>query len=218
MLCGSMILTCAFLACVCSCEKAPDTSEATGYFDTHSLDPSLHGDISTYTLSIVVMDPAVLTAGLAYNGASVALTAGGGTPPYNWDVHDSTLGSIAEKNGPNAVYQRIQAGDNVVILKDNAGNRAYVTIMQPANPLIISPPTISDLTAEGQTAVLTALGGTPPYYWSIANSSIGTLSSYSGTPATYTRFESGAGTGAGTNTVTLIDSAGNNVTRSIPQP
>ena len=128
---SSMILTCAFLACVCGCDEGLDLSEATDYFDTHEANTSLHQDLSTSSLTIILADETVATAGLTYDGQCVGLTAAGGTPPYTWDVHDIELGTIVESDGPNAVYQRNQAGDNVVILTDGAGNSAYVTIMQP---------------------------------------------------------------------------------------
>ena len=112
------------------CSEGPDVSEAVTFFDENPLDPTL-GDISTLTLAIAWDDADLATAGLTADGEIASFSAGGGKPPYDWDVHDVSLGTIIQKRGAFAVYQRNAPGDNVLILKDSAGNRAYAVIAQP---------------------------------------------------------------------------------------
>lgn len=120
----------AILFCISGCDNGPDVSEAVSYFDSHPLEFT-HTDISTYSLAITWEDTALQTEGLTADGQVAVLSAGGGTPPYQWDVQDVSLGTIIDQEGPAAAYQRNAAGDNVVILKDSAGNEAYTAVSQP---------------------------------------------------------------------------------------
>lgn len=132
-LCGAVGLSAALAIMLLNigCEEGPDVSEAVNYFDDNPLTFN-NSDIATDSLSIVPIEMTG-SAGLQEDGQTVVLTAGGGTSPYTWDVHDIALGAIIEVDnyGSFAVYQRNQAGDNVVILRDRNGKEAYLRISQP---------------------------------------------------------------------------------------
>ena len=120
----------AVFFCVSGCEEGPVVDEAASYFDNNPLEFT-HTDISTYSLGIEWDDAELADTGLASDGEVALLSAGGGTPPYAWDVQDISLGTIIESGEASAVYQRNAVGDNVVILIDSAGDRAYTTVSQP---------------------------------------------------------------------------------------
>lgn len=115
--------------CVSGCESGPDNTEASSYFDNNPLQFT-HTDLATYTLEIAWEDTAI-NGILETDGQTAVLTAGGGKPPYKWSVHDVSLGTIVEDGGSSAVYQRNAMGDNVVILTDKNGDRAYAAVSQP---------------------------------------------------------------------------------------
>ena len=120
----------AFLFCIPGCDNGPDVTDASSYFDSHPLDFT-HYDLATDTLSITWADASLKTKGLAANGDVAVFSGGGGTPPYTWDVLDASRGTILDSRGSYSAYRRIAAGNNVVALKDSAGNKAYITIPQP---------------------------------------------------------------------------------------
>lgn len=120
----------AFLFCFQGCESRPDANEASSYFDSHPFDFN-QNDLATSSLAITWADTSLQSKGLISNGGVAVFSGGGGTPPYKWDVLDTSLGAIADSRGNYAAYRRISAGDNVVILKDSAGNKAYAAILQP---------------------------------------------------------------------------------------
>jgi len=70
----------------------------------------------------------------------------------------------------------------------------------PVGALTISPSSAS--IGEGVTfAVFTANGGTPPYSWSISDTSLGSIPQTDAGTITYTR----SGTTLGANTITVVD-------------
>ena len=76
----------------------------------------------------------------------------------------------------------------------------------PPDKLTIDP-TSASLSTNDITQVFTVSGGTSPYSWALSSSSLGSLSSSSGSSVTYT-----AAHVAGTNTITVKDSSSNSVT------
>ena len=128
---ASVLFVCSMTA-LPGCEKGPDTDEITSFNFPGPDDPdqwcSFH---RTCPLSSAkpIMSPAA--ASLTYDGATLAIEVSGGTAPFSWSVDDISLGTIAEHNDRSAVYKRNATGDNVVILTDKKGNKAYCTITQP---------------------------------------------------------------------------------------
>ena len=76
--------------------------------------------------------------------------------------------------------------------------------------LAISP--VSATVGISGTQVFTVSGGTLPYTWSVFNTSIGSISSSTGTTTTYLR------TGNGANQLTVTDASANSVSVLITQP
>ncbi len=67
-------------------------------------------------------------------------------------------------------------------------------------PLTISPAEVT-LTTEETFTVLTAVGGTPPFSWSVSDSSLGSLPDSNAATVTYTRKSAAYGA----NVVTVTD-------------
>lgn len=109
-----------------ACERNVDTSELQGYFDENQYESLSRPDLNRVSL---IISPSGQT--LTYDGQQAKLSAGGGTPPYEWDVHDVSLGSIIEDSGTVVVYRRETLGDNVVILTDATGVQVFCIISQP---------------------------------------------------------------------------------------
>jgi|APCry1669188910_1035180.scaffolds.fasta_scaffold89049_1 hypothetical protein len=68
------------------------------------------------------------------------------------------------------------------------------------------------LTVDGQVAVFTGAGGTPPYHWSVFSTSLGAIVDSRGNSAAYRRNV------AGDNVVILKDSAGHETYVAVQQP
>ncbi|MEI6217935.1 MAG: hypothetical protein WCP86_03470 [bacterium] len=71
---------------------------------------------------------------------------------------------------------------------------------------------VAGLTGEGDVAVFIGAGGTPPYKWSVFNTSLGTIVDSRGNSAAYRR------NSAGDNVVILKDSAGHEAYVAVSQP
>ena len=80
------------------------------------------------------------------------------------------------------------------------------TTSSPPDKLTIDPTSVS-LSTNDITQVFTVSGGTSPYSWGLSSSSLGSLSSSSGSSVTYT-----AAHVAGANTITVNDASSNSVT------
>lgn len=77
--------------------------------------------------------------------------------------------------------------------------------------LQIVPVSVSFDSSVSTNMLFTASGGTPPYTWSVADGSLGSIVS-SGTTAIYT-----SATNAGRNFVTVVDAESNTVSATVNQ-
>ena len=152
------------------------------------------------------------SASLGPGNTSRTFTASGGTGSYSWSVANSSLGTVNPASGSTITYtSRSVAGQNTITVRDSAGNAAtatatYSSSAEPGD-LTITPQIIKFESAGGVSAPFTASGGTPPYYWTLSSTTLGSLSALTGTTVTYTRTDL-----RGTNIVTLIDNTGAAVT------
>ncbi|MGQ9661244.1 MAG: hypothetical protein ACUVWX_02780 [Kiritimatiellia bacterium] len=166
--------------------------------------------IATITQTGLTITPS--TASPAKDGETVLFTAGGGTPPYTWEVWNPTLGEISPQGASQAIYTRRQAGNNYVTVTDHAGHVAMATITQPLPGIPSISPASATVAADGDVVLFTASGGTPPYSWSVVRTGLGTVESQGPTQAKYTR------TAAGDNQVLLEDAVGHAALASVRQP
>jgi hypothetical protein len=122
-----------------------------------------------------------------------------------WTIIYPALGTfVGPAVGSQVTYQRVSGGDNIVLVEDYHGRTANQVITQsgvliiiPNNPALPGVPV-----PQGGTQPFSATGGEPPYYWTTSVGSLGTIDAsglYSGNTST----------NAGSNLVTVWDSAGN---------
>lgn len=121
------VLVCGILTafCLCGCEKDPDTSMASDYFDENPYQTAERPPVNNQTSLSVTPTSATLSS----DDAVVTLTASGGVEPYSWTKLAGT-GDITAYGG-SAVYRRVARGDNAVTVTDANGDSVSVTISQP---------------------------------------------------------------------------------------
>ncbi len=145
------------------------------------------------------------------NGDTVTLTASGGSGQFNWSIGNGSLGEFSSDpgHGAQAVYRRLQAGNNTVTVADatDASKTAQAAISQPGSEptsAVSLTPTSVTLSSDGAGQQFTATGGSGSYTWSLANDN-GSFDPApgNGNTATYVRSRSGD------NTVTVQDSSDN---------
>lgn len=105
---------------------------------------------------------------LENDGDKTIFTGSGGTGPYRWSVGDKTKGTVSYKAWSQALYTRLKAGNNSVILTDSEGHRAVAQIIQPSTATLAISPESASVSTNGGTIVFTAIGGKEPYTWSFA--------------------------------------------------
>ena len=116
------------------------------------------------------------TATLENDGDKIVFTGSGGTGPYRWSVADETRGKVSYKAWSQALYTRLKAGNNSVILTDSEGHRAVAQIIQPEKAVLAISPASASVSTNGGIIVFTAVGGKEPYTWSFSvNNSGATL-------------------------------------------
>jgi len=155
--------------------------------------------------------------GLPY---SATLEASGGVGPYTWKIDSGVLPDGLTMTIDGAISGRPSTPGTtsfVITLKDSLGTSStkpfFIVVAQPPPPLVIQTISLPDTTAERPyTQTLQAIGGVPPYTWSIASGSLGT-----GLNLTASGVISGTPTSPGTSVfvVRVTDSAAQSVTRTL---
>jgi uncharacterized protein (TIGR03437 family) len=121
--------------------------------------------------------PPSLQSGVIGSAYSAALAANGGTPPYTWSLAAGTpptgltLSGSGSLTGTPTVVGTV---DFTVTVTDSSGNSATQTFnMTVGNPAIsqltiTTPPNLPSGAIDLPYSVpITAIGGTPPYTWSV---------------------------------------------------
>ena len=132
---------------------------------------------STSTITVVTPPPPVITvtapATTINPGATLQLTATGGSAPYTWSSSNAAVASIGVTNG---LISSLAAGTVVLTAADSngfTGTSAIITIVDPAPPIAPAlPPQIQPQTAllpVTGTLTLTVLDGTAPFSWTSSN-------------------------------------------------
>jgi hypothetical protein len=94
--------------------------------DSHG--EEVYGLIDQVNGSSATLSPSSVT--LTNNGARASFSVSGGVLPFRWELASGT-GTIISEAGSQAVYERIGAGDNVIIARDANGFAELATIIQP---------------------------------------------------------------------------------------
>jgi hypothetical protein len=190
----------------------PDTGELDGYFESH---PYV-SDPRSSSAQIVSISPESVAVNTV--GERVVFTAGGGNPPYHWDVSNGSLGSISASGSAQGVYKAIVIGANDVIVYDQDGNAALarITGSAPGGSMTITPSSLT-LSTTGTVSTLSVAGGTPPYSWTMRDDTMGIfIGDYTATLATSVGYQRSAV--IGDNYVTVKDVSGDEDTLRIKQP
>lgn len=157
-------------------------------------------------------------------GGITSFTASGGTGSFTWRVSNSSLGNFLEISGSRnstASYGASGVGNNTVTVTDVTGKSATATVQQSADgggeidPVSLNQSLVT-VDPDGGTADFAASGGTGEFSWSVGDSSVGIISSISGSRngnATYS-----AVTGVtGQNLVTVRDGGGDSTSATVVQ-
>jgi hypothetical protein len=117
--------------------------------------------------------------GVSYNAT---LTADGGTTPYTWSIVSGTLPAGLSLDSGTGIISGMPtaSGDSTFTAKvsDNStpvksDTKRYTITIATSEALIITTTNIADGIAEtAYNATVVALGGTPPYTWSIARGNL----------------------------------------------
>jgi putative Ig domain-containing protein len=116
--------------------------------------------------------------GFTYNGQ---LEASGGLGPYTWAIEVGALPDGLTMSGAGAISGRptaAGASSFIVQVKDSLGTSStkslFLIVANPPPPLVIQTISLPETTAErAYSQTLQAVGGVPPYTWSIASGSLG---------------------------------------------
>ena len=131
-------------------------------------------------------------------GGTIQLTAFGGTPPYRWSVSDPNIATVSNSG----VLTALNPGSVIVTATDSnniRGRSGALTVTTATSLIQVKPATIS--VPARWWVRFSAIGGTPPYTWTLTNPAAGTVSTTTG----WFRASNAIGT---TTTVTVTDANG----------
>ncbi len=199
----------ALLLAVCpsGCnEDDPDTSQLDDYFATHPFVSDPRGGSSSVNIS---PDGATINT----VGGKQAFNVTGGSGGYHWDVANDSVGTVSPGSGAQTVYTSKAIGENDVIVYDSSGMAAIAHITgtpPPAMKITADPGTLE---MNGDMAVLTVSGGSPPYTWTLSEVDRGIFpKGNTGVSVLYQRY------GAGDNGVIVEDGKHDTASIVIKQP
>jgi len=142
------------------------------------------------TVGPVTITPALSTLAV---GASQQFCIQGQSPSATWSLSVPSGGRLSSSKGKCVTYTALAQVQQTITAATTDGQFVdTVTINQTITAITIA--TSSPSPGVGETVFLTASGGDGSYKWSLANSSLGSLSSSSGTSVSYTVAAGAAGT------------------------
>lgn len=192
----------------CEGDTDSDSSGVDEYFDANPYSSDPREDPSEADLIIA---PAAVAISIV--GAEVVFTARGGDGKYRWYLANDN-GDLYSHGANQAIYVCRKVGNNTVSVHDNSAHYATAKVTPETDTMTISP---SSFTLSGGTLETSFYvgGGTPPYVWTTANVSLGTVSYASSTSeeCAYTAV-SGA---YGQNTVVVRDAEGRTTSATVTQ-
>ena len=162
---------------------------------------------TTQSSTLVTVTPAAVS--VTKNG-NFTFAATGGSGVFTWSVDNTSNASIGLDDG--VFVAGTNNGTVTVTATDQNGASGTATVTIGNKTLTILPST-AQVGKQG-TQVFTVTNGTAPVFFSIDNSTIGTLPSNDGADAN-TQSTLTAGITEGSATITAVDSDGDTVTASI---
>ncbi len=173
------------------CESDKSTDDVGGYLEDNAYTSRDRDEPREKPL---VITPSPQTATRV--GQQVRFKATGGLGPYRWRVADAGNGNVAVDGPSESIYTVVRVAPNEVIVTDRRGHAAIGQVAATVTALTATavPTTLEN---DGDKAVLTASGGTPPYQWTVLDVALGHL----------------VGTDTGNSVVYMRDHNGDNVVR-----
>jgi hypothetical protein len=148
------------------------------------------------------------TTSLPDDGDRAVYIANGGLPGYTWSLAYPARGQIiGSVTGSSITYQRLNEGNQIIVVEDSDDNFAQVTVTQESPlPPVIVPSTVT-LSSNETSYAFSVEQGTPNYVWSVITANGGTVNPNNGTAVVYTADPAGR---PGSHVIRVID--GNNQT------
>jgi hypothetical protein len=144
-------------------------------------------NLCTNSTVITLTQPTALTrsvsaTAIACNGgnSTITVTAGGGTPSYNYNINGGAFGTSNTFTQPAGTYTIIVRDANLCTTSTT------ITITQP--PVLTRSVSATAIACNGgnSTITVTAGGGTPSYNYNINGGAFGTSNTFTQTAGTYT--------------------------------
>jgi len=134
---------------------------------------------------------------------TLTFTTQGGVAPYSFTISTTTVGTIDSATGVFSAANTVGAA--TITGRDALGTTGTATVTVFGTGTIgVSPD--AGIVATGGTLTFTAVGGTAPLFWTASPATAGTIVLGTGV---FTA------TAAGTETITVVDSAGNTGTTTV---
>ncbi|MEC7641484.1 MAG: hypothetical protein VYC17_04930 [Nitrospinota bacterium] len=169
--------------------------------DNSSSDGGPLGPSNTATsAALIQVTPATATV---VKGDTITFAATGGTGTYTWSLSNPTLASIVSTTG--AFTAGSNTGTVTVTATDSNGATGTATITIANKTISVLPG--SSKVGKGANQTFIANGATAPVFWSIDDTTLGTIDINTGI---FT-----AGIQAGTATITVLDADGDTATASV---
>ena len=137
---------------------------------------------------------------------TLTFTAQGGVSPFSFTISSTSIGTIDSATGVFSAANT--AGTATITGQDALGTTGTATVTVLSNATIGVSPN-AGVVAVGGTLTFTAVGGTAPLFWTTSPGTAGTIVIGTGV---FTA------TAAGTETITVVDSAGNTGTTTVTVP
>lgn len=192
------------------CEGDSDSSGADAYFANNPYNSETRGEPNASQLRV---SPTI--ARISVPGQQVVFSASGGDGSYMWRVSDTSVGTVHSLQTAQCYYTCIIAGYNTVRVTDRNGRWATAQVTPVQDSMSITPSSTTIDLSSTVHASFAVSGGSPPYSWSVANPSLGSIS-YSVSASYQAAYTAIAGR-YGTQVITVRDADSRTATASVTQ-
>ena len=192
------------------CETDSDSSGAEAYFANNPYNSESRGEPNASQLRVTPS-----TARIGVPGQQVVFTASGGSGSYLWRVSDTSVGTVHSLQTAQCYYTCKAVGYNTVRVTDRDGRWATAQVTPADDTMSITPSSVSLDLSTTVHASFAVSGGSPPYSWSVANPSLGSIS-YSVSASYQAAYTAIAGR-YGTQVVTVRDADSRTASATVTQ-